>query len=210
MDWIPFAEERRARYREQHGELDERGLVRKGNLAYAAALALLMAHEPGAADWFRRAASCWRESWRGGESWGRPIGALKALLLAGENDAAVDRSALWTLGLGTATAASPIGRYAGALALLSLGRDVEARHVAESLRERDDFPHDVGDALATLAGHDVVGYAEAIDSIVESFETRTQFLEDARVADTALALDVLARRRGIELPLPESDVLPGV
>ena len=31
MDWIPFVEERRTRYAETHGELDERGLVRKGN-----------------------------------------------------------------------------------------------------------------------------------------------------------------------------------
>ena len=50
------------------------------------ALALLMAGDPEAAEWFRRAAACWRESWDagGGESWGRPIGALKASLLAGD------------------------------------------------------------------------------------------------------------------------------
>ena len=103
---------------------------------------------------------------------------------------------------------SPIGRYAAALALLVLARWADARHVADSLRERDDFPHDVADALAYISAHDVVGYAEAIESVVESFETRTEFLEDARVADTALALDALARRRGIELALPESNVLP--
>ena len=79
---------------------------------------------------------------------------------------------------------------------------------ADSLRDRDDFPHDVADVLAYISAEDVVGYAEAIESVVESFETRSEFLEDARVADTALALDLLARRRGIELDLPESDVLP--
>jgi hypothetical protein len=39
MSWIPIAEDRKARYEEQHGELDERSLVRKGNTAYAAGLA---------------------------------------------------------------------------------------------------------------------------------------------------------------------------
>jgi hypothetical protein len=207
MNWIPVAREKQARYEAQHGELDERSLVRKGNAAYAAGLALLMAGDPAAADWLRRAAARWRESWRGGASWGRPIGALKASLLA-HDDAAVDELAHWTLELGTATDDSPIGRYAGALALLALGRWPEARHVAETLRDRDDFPHDVADALACIAAHDVVGYVEAVESVVTSFETRDEFLEDMRVADTALVLDVLARRRGIEQPLPASPFLP--
>ena len=207
MDWIPFAEEKRARYETTYGELDERGLVRLGNTAYAAALALLMAGDPAADDWFRRAAARWRESYVGGEAWGRPVGTLKALLLA-RDDAAAEEVAHWTLELGAATAASPIGRYAGALALLTLGRYPEARHVAESLREREDFPHDVAEALATIAAHDLVDYAEAIDSVVTSFETREAYLEDAPVADTALVLDALARRRGIAEPLPESAVLP--
>jgi hypothetical protein len=208
MNWIPFARERQARYEEQHGELDERSLVRKGNTAYAAALGLLMAGEPdAAAEWFRRAAAAWRESWQGGESWGRPIGALKASLLASD-DAAVQELAHWTLELGTATAASAIGRYAATLALLALERWPEGRHVAESLRERDDFPRDVADALAYIAADDVVGYVEAVDAVVTSFETREEYLEEAAVADTALVLDALARLRGIDEPLPASPVLP--
>ena len=207
MDWIPFAEEKQRRYDAPHGELDERGLVRLGNTAYAAALGLLMAGDPAAPEWFGRAAARWRESYRGGESWGRPIGVLKALLLA-HDDASAGEAARWTLELGAATATSPIGRYAGALALLVLGRDVEARHVAESLRERDDFPHDVADALATISGGDVVGYTEAIESVVASFETREEFLEDAKVADTALVLQLLAERRGLAQPLADSAVLP--
>jgi hypothetical protein len=208
MNWIPFARERQDRYEEQHGELDERSIVRKGNVAYAAGLALLMAGErDDAREWLRRAASRWRESFQGGDSWGRPIGALKATLIAGD-DAAAEEIATWALELGTATAESPIGRYAAALALLTLARWPEARHITESLRERADFPHDVADALAYIAAHDVVGYAEAIESVVESFETRTEYLEDARVADTAIVLDVLARRREIEIPLPVSPVLP--
>ena len=207
MNWIPFADEKRARYGAPHGELDERGLVRRGNTAYAAGLGLLMAGDPEAEEWFHRAAARWQESWQGGDAWGRPVGALKALLLA-HDDAGVEEVARWTLELGAATAESAIGRYAGALALLALGRYAEARHVAETLRERGDFPHDVADALAYISAHDVVGYVEAVESVVRSFETRDEFLEEAKVADTALALHELARRRGIEQPLPASDVLP--
>jgi hypothetical protein len=207
MNWIPTAEAKMARFEEQHGDLDERSLVRKGNTAYAAALALLMAGDVDSTEWFRRAAATWRASWTGGESWGRPIGALKASLLA-RDEPAVAELAPWTLSLGTATADSPIGRYAAALALLALGRWPEARHVAESLRDRDDFPHDVADALAYVAADDVVGYIEAVESIVDSFETREEYLEDIAVADTALVLQELAKRRGIEHTLPASPVLP--
>jgi hypothetical protein len=207
MDWIPFVRERQSRFAEQHGELDERSLVRKGNVAYAAGLGLLMLGDPDAATWLGRAAATWRESWQGGESWGRPIGAIKASLLAGD-DAAAGEYARWALEAGAERSESPIGRYAAALALLVLERWPDARHAADSLRERDDFPRDVADALAYLSAHDVVGYVEALESVVESFETRTEYLEDARVADTALVLDLLARRRGIEVDLPESDLLP--
>jgi hypothetical protein len=202
VDWIPQFDEKAARY--------ERALVMQGNTAYAAGLALLMAHDPRAGDWLRRAAARWRESWdvRGSDTaWGRPIGALKASLLA-RDEAALEVLAPWTLELGTATAESPVGRYAAALALLALARWPEARHVAESLRERDDFPQDVADALAYIAADDVVGYVEAVESVVTSFETREDFLEDMRVADTALVLEVLAHRRGIVQPLPESALLP--
>lgn len=210
MDWIPIAAEKRARYAETHGEADERALVRRGNTAYAAGLALLMAGEPEAADWLRLAAARWRESWDAGEgreSWGRPIGALKASLLAGD-EAAIEALARWALEVGSAHAESPIGRYGATLALLALGRWAEARHSAESLRERDDFPHDVADALAYISAHDVVGYVEAVESVVESFETRGEYLEEMRVADTALVLHELARRRGFEQPLPASPTLP--
>ena len=124
------------------------------------------------------------------------------------DEPAVEELATWTLELGTATADSPIGRYAAAIALLALGRWPEARHVAESLRGRDDFPDDVADALAYITAHDVVGYIEAVDSVVDSFETRNEHLEDVAVADTALVLNQLARRRGIEYVLRASPVLP--
>src|SRR5262249_2198654 len=106
-------------------------------------------------------------------------------------------------------AESSIGRYAATLALLVQERWEDARHQAASIRELDDFPHDVADALALIAAHDVVGYVEAVESVVEAFQTRDACLEDVPVADTALVLQVLARKRGIEVALPVSVVLPG-
>src|SRR5689334_17644885 len=95
-----------------------------------------------ASRWFEQAASAWRESWADATptSWGRPVGVIKAQLLAGGNGT---EAAEWALTLGCEEAESPIGQYAAALALLTLGRDADARHHATAIRERDDFPHDV-------------------------------------------------------------------
>ena len=134
MDWAQRAEAAIARYRDGERRLDgtdddprQRQLTRLGNTAWAAGLCLLMAGlQPESAAWLRRAAERYRESWEEAppDSWGRPIGAMKALLLAGD-DATV--AAQWALDAGAAEAASPIGAYAGTLALLVLGRDVDAR-----------------------------------------------------------------------------------
>ena len=78
---------------------------------------------------------------------------------------------------------------------------------ADAIRIRDDFPADVGDALAYLAAQDVVGYTEAVESVLASFEAREEYLEDMPVADTVLVLQALARRRGIEVEL-SSPLLP--
>jgi hypothetical protein len=211
VSWGATAADKVRRYVDGETRVDdERSLVRQGNVAYAAGLAFLMDGDPSSAEWLRRAAADWRGSWdlgEGKESWGRPIGAIKASLLAGD-EAAVEELARWTLELGTATAESPIGRYAAALALLAAGRWAEARHVAVSLLERDDFPRDVADALAAISAHDVIAAIEAIESVAESFESREAYLEDMAVADTALVLQLLARRREIEVELPPSPVLP--
>jgi hypothetical protein len=163
-----------------------------------------------AAVWFERAATWWRESWDAGaarDAWGRPIGALKAALIA-EDGPRAEELAAWALELGAEQAESVIGRYAAVLALLVLGRSAEARPIAKSLRGREDFPHAVADALSAISENDAVSYAEAIESVVASFSTRTDFLEDVAVADTALALACLAARLAIEVPLPASPVLP--
>ena len=161
-----------------------------------------------AAGWFQRAADRYRESFAGAppHSWGRPIGALKARILAGDW-AGAEEAARWTLELGAFEAESPIGRYAGSLALLVLGRDADARPLASSLRERADFPPAVADALATIAAEDRLGYINAIEDVLESFETRDEYLEDIPVADTVLVLQALAARRGMATEL-SSPLLP--
>jgi hypothetical protein len=204
VDWRETADHQRARFDEATTD------VLRGNAAYGAGLALLMAGEAAEAQvWLARAAERWRASWNDATptSWGRPIGVVKALMLAGDDAAAADASE-WALSLGCEVAESPIGRYAAALALLVLGRDADARHAANAIRERDDFPRDVADALAFIAAADVVAYIEAIESVLESFESRDRYLEDVAVADTVLVLQRLAERRGIAAELPDSPLLP--
>jgi hypothetical protein len=212
-DWNELAARAEERYRDGEARLPDepdarqRQLTRMGNAAYAAGLARLMAGEE-AAEWLGRAAAQYRESYAQAPpgSWGRPIGALKAHILAGDWSAAED-AARWALGDGAADSDSPIGRYAAALAALTLGDDAQARVHADAIRTRDDFPRDVGDALAMLAAGDVVGYDEQVAAVLESFETRDEYLEDMPVADTVIVLQALAARRGMAADL-SSALLP--
>jgi len=202
VDWRGRYASAAARYAAgEEREHDERQLVQLGNAAWAAGLSLLMAGDRrGAAEWLVRAAARYRESWDAGgapDAWGRPIAAIKALLLAGPDNACDNLSlaAFWAIDAGAAESASPIGRYAGTLALLVLGRDDEAAAIAATLG--DDFPPDVAAALRALALHDADAYAAAVEAVRRSFEEREAFLEDVPAADTALALEALARRRKI-------------
>jgi hypothetical protein len=215
MDWREQAEAAIARYRDGESRLrdDEddprqRQLTRLGNTAWAAGLCFLMdGSRDEANEWLRRAAERYRESWQDApaDSWGRPIGAMKALLLAGED---ATEAAQWALDAGAADASSPIGRYAGTLALLVLGRDLDARILGSTLRDRDDFPRDVADALTTIAAGDRVGYLVAVEDVLESFDRRDEFLEDVPAADTVLVLQLLAARRDVAVDLPDSSRLP--
>jgi hypothetical protein len=223
-NWTVLLERERARYRDGEARLDsgpepvadaaarderQRQMTRLGNAAWGAALCLLMRGEdPG--EWFVRAAARWRESYADAPpgSWGRPIGAMKALILAGDWAGAED-AARWVLDEGAGEADSPIGRYAAALGCLLLARWGEARVHADAIRVRDDFPQDVGDALAAISAEDVVGYAEAVESVLDSFERREAYLEDVPVADTVLVLQALAARRNMVEAGLDSRLLPG-
>ena len=218
-EWQAHFEREAGRYRDGEARLRDddggddrqRRLTRMGNAAYGAGLALLMAGRADEArEWLDRAAARYRESFDGAPpgSWGRPIAAIKSRLLAGDLKRAEDE-ARWALDVGAADSDSPIGRYAAALALLVLGRDEEARVHADAIRTRDDFPQAVGDALAMLAaGTDAIGYVEAVEAVLESFEARDEYLEDVPVADTVLALQALAEPRELAVEL-RSPLLPG-
>jgi hypothetical protein len=187
----------------------QRQLARMGNAASGAALSYVMTGDTDAArEWFARAVERYRESYEHAppDSWGRPIAILKARILAGDWDGA-DDDASWTLEQEAAGAESPIGRYAACLALLVLGRDAEARVLADGLRTHDNFPAAVGDALAFIAAEDPAGYAVAIETVLESFETRDEYLEELPVADTVMVLQALAARRGMAAEL-DSELLP--
>ena len=216
-DWTAHARREEERYRDGEGRLPDeedhdarqRQLTRMGNAAAGAGLAQLMGGNTDAARaWFVEAVERYRESYEHAPagSWGRPIGILKARILA-EDWSGAEADAQWTLEHGAAEAESPIGRYAGCLALLVRGHDAEARVLADGLRTHDGFPRPVGDALATIAAQDQLGYIEAIEQVLESFETRDEYLEDLPVADTVMVLQALAARRGLAAEL-SSPLLP--
>jgi hypothetical protein len=216
-EWADHVDREVERYRDGEQRLPEatdpdarqKQLTRMGNAAAGAGLALLMqGRSDEASEWLHRAAEQYRTSMADAppESWGRPIGAMKALVIAGDW-AAAEEAARWALELGAADSASPIGRYAAALAHLILGEDEGARPLAGSLRERNEFPSDVADALATIAAEDRLGYVYAVESVLESFATRDEYLEEIPVADTVIVLQALAEKRGIAADL-SSSMLP--
>ena len=212
-NWDDLGQRARERYEDGEGRLPDdpdarqRQLTRMANAAGAAGLAALMAGR-GGTEWLSRAAERYRESWEHAPpgSWGRPIGAIKARILAEDWDGAAD-DARWALAAGASESESPIGRYAAALAYAVLDDWDDVRVHADFARTHETFPNEVADALAFVAAEDVVGYVEAVETVLHSFETRDEYLEDMPVADTVLVLQALAGRRGMAAEL-ESELLP--
>jgi hypothetical protein len=212
-DWDQLHARARERYEDGAARLPDdpdqrqRQLTRMGNAAGAAALTALMAGLDSG-EWFARSADRYRQSWEHAppESWGRPIGAIKSRILGGDWEGAAD-DARWALEVGAAESDSPFGNYAAALAFATLGEWDDVRPHADVARTHAIFPSAVADALAFIAAEDVVGYVEAVEKVLESFETRDVYLEDVPVADTVLVLQALAGRRGMTAEL-ESELLP--
>lgn len=212
-DWNELHRRARVRYEDGAARLPDdpdqrqRQLTRMGNAAGAAGLTAVMAGWDGG-EWFARAAERYRESWEQAPSgsWGRPIGAIKSRILAGDWEGAED-DARWALEAGAADAESPIGRYAAALAYATLGEWDDVRVHADYARTHEEFPNEVADALAFVAAEDIVGYVEAVEEVLESFEDRDEYLEDIPVADTVLVLQALAGRRSMSAEL-DSELLP--
>ena len=65
----------------------------------------------------------------------------------------------------------------------------------------------MADALTALALRDADLYADAVASVLRSFETREEYLEDIPVADTVIVLQSLAARRDLDVAL-DSELLP--
>ena len=215
-DWEERAARARERFDDGAARLPEgadevqRQLTRMGNAAWAAGLSLLMlGRRAEADDWLVRAAETYRRSWPDAPpgSWGRPIGAMKARLIAGDVDGG-RTDARWALDAGASASESPIGRYAGALAELVLGEDAAAAAIVPTLADAESIPAAVTASLRARAAGDAADYVIAISDLVTDFEERDAFLEDVPVADTVLAFQALAAERGIVVEL-RSAVLPG-
>jgi hypothetical protein len=215
-DWAEHFRREEERYRDGESRLREAGdpdarqrqLTRIGNAAAGAGLALLMDGRDGR-EWFDRACERYRESWQDAPpgSWGRPIAILKPRIHS-EDWAGSERDAAWTLEQEPAQAGSAIGRYAAALAHAVRGDWDELRIAADALRLDESFPAPVADALAFISSPDPIGYVEAVEAVLDSFETRDEYLEDLAAADTVLVLQALAERRGIARAELESPLLP--
>lgn len=210
MGWQERFRRERERYDDGMRRLAPGQLLRLGNAAYGAGLCSLMLARDDPEVWFERAADRWRESWdrASPEAWGRPVGVVKAQLLAGRADAAED-CARWTIALGASDADSPVGRYAATLALLVLRRDPDAGALAKTLRGEDGFAEAAVDSLVALAERQAAEYEVAASALLDSFEARDSYLDDIPVADTVLVFQKLANARGIEPVLRNSALLPG-
>jgi hypothetical protein len=214
-DWDERAARARERYEDGAARLPDdpderqRQLTRMGNAAWAAGLSFLMLGQTAdSAEWLARAADTYRESWADAPagSWGRPIGAMKSRLIAGDPEGARN-DARWALDAGAASSDSPIGRYGAALSDLVLDEDAEAAALVPTLRDAESIPPAVVDSLAALADSDAAAYDASIRALVADFEAREDFLEDIPVADTVLAFQALAAERGIVAVLA-SPLLP--
>jgi len=217
VDWEAHAEREEERYRDGLERMPtdpdgrQKQLVRIAMAAGGAGLARLMQGRRGeAAGWFARSAERYRESFDNAppESWGRLIGVVKSRVLAGDWEGAAD-DARWALEQGPGEAASPIGRYAAALAALVVGEDERAGALAGGLQgePEESFPAAVADAVVALTAGESLAYAEAVGRVLESFESREAYLEDIPVADTVLVLEAFAEQRGLAAR-PVSPLLP--
>ena len=217
VDWDALAAREERRYAEglarltSEPESRQKQLVRVAIAASGAGLARAMqGRSVEAKGWFSRSAERYRESYAAAPpgSWGRLIGAVKARVLAGDWEA-VQVDAEWARAQVPSDEASPIARYAAALAELARGDDTAAAGLADALLDtsEDAFPRSVAEALASLSRGDGREYADAAAAVLESFETREAYLDDVPVADTVAVLEAFADRRGIAAGL-ESELLP--
>jgi hypothetical protein len=169
--------------------------------------ALLAGDAVTAAERLRAAAARYRASWELAppRSFGRLIGMLKALVIAGDDAGA---AAAYVREQVPETDASPPAWYALAIAALVEDDDALARRAADGMRSAGVEPFvRTAEAVDALARGDGPAYAAAAAAIVADFEGREQHLTGVPIADTALMLERLAERRGLAAH-PASALLP--
>jgi hypothetical protein len=174
----------------------------------AAQHALFEGNVDAAKSAFGEASGLYRQSWEAAPpgSYGRLVGMLKSAVLAGEGES---QAAYVAEALAGQDAASPTACYARALAALVSGDDDAAARSSRGMRGGSEAFDRTAEAISALAAGDSGRYAAALEQIVRDFEQRADHLTGVAVADTALMLQRLAARRGIEAAL-SSDVLPAI
>jgi hypothetical protein len=168
--------------------------------------ALLSGDDATAAARLREAAGRYRASWELAppRSFGRLIGMLKALVIAGADTA---EPAAYVRSVVEEQDASPPAWYALAVAGLATGDDDLARRAAAGMRPGLPAFARTADAVDALARGDRDAYAAAVGAIVADFEARDEHLTGVPIADTALMLERLAEPRGLAAH-PGSALLP--
>lgn len=169
--------------------------------------ALLEGDQHGAREAFAAAAELYRRSWESAppRSYGRLVGMLKSAVLAGGGEAEAEYARAEVAA--NRDEASPTASYAAAVAALIVGDDGLAKRSAAAMRAGSDAFERTADAIAALAARDRDALEHSLRAIVEDFEAREQLLTNVPVADTALMLERLAERRGMQVNV-ESPMLP--
>ena len=186
----------------KHQELLTAAIERDGK----AQQALLAGDRDAARAAFAEAADLYRQSWEHAPptAYGRLVGMLKSAVLAGGGSSEADHA---QRALGARDPESPTASYAQALAALILKEDDDARDWARQMGSGPDAFGRTAEALAALAARDGERYEVALRAIVRDFEERTEHLTGVAIADTALTLVALGRRRDMEVSI-DSPVLP--
>jgi hypothetical protein len=185
-----------------HLELMARAIERDAE----AQRALLAGDGEAARASFQAAAEQYRESWEAAppRSYGRLIGMLKSAILAGGGGEYVDYV---ERAVPDDEVTSPPAAYARALAALVAGADAAARDWAANMRGGPSAFGRTASAIAALAVRDRAAYSEALAAIVRDFEQRERHLTGVAIADTAVVLEQLAARRGVDAAV-DSPLLP--
>ena len=173
----------------------------------AVAQRLLLAGERSEAEpILREVAALYRRSWDAAHptAFGRLTGMLKAAVIAGggEEEAAFARGEAG----GTESAAAA---YVVAVAALVEDDDEAAAAAARAMAAGGEAYARAAEAIGALAARDGERYAAAVTAVVRDFEGRDEHVTGVAIADTALMLEELARRRGLRSGV-ESRLLPNL